>query len=327
MPQPSAPAVADRAQRTPGEVPYGQYYYRCYNHDNDTPYERNEEWLAFFGHIADRIARELRPSTVLDAGCAMGFLVEQLASRGVEAWGVDVSEYAIRQVDGSVADRCWAASLTEPLPRRYDMITCIEVIEHLDSDDGAKALANLCEATDRILFSSTPDDFAEPTHLHVQPAEGWSADFAVHGFYRNLDYDATYLSPWAALYERRTMLVPELVRTYDRSYYRLRREIREVRSTVLELQRRLEAAEEAGVRFDDDARSELLRVRDELAHLEVDAGRLRGENTELQARLAAAAPAAAQLDAVLSSTRWRATGKVLAPYHKVVAHLRRSMRS
>src|SRR5215218_4972349 len=102
---------------------YGRYYYR---HDCGIPYERNDHWLQFFGRVADAIVRDLRPTSVLDAGCAMGFLVEALRERGVEAWGIDVSEYAISQVHESVSEYCTVGSLAEPLPRRYDLIVSIE---------------------------------------------------------------------------------------------------------------------------------------------------------------------------------------------------------
>ncbi len=39
-------------------------------------YERNEEWLVFFGRIAERIIADIGPQTVMDAGCALGLLVE-----------------------------------------------------------------------------------------------------------------------------------------------------------------------------------------------------------------------------------------------------------
>src|SRR3954469_18370298 len=102
---------------------YGAYYYR---HDCGIPYERNDYWLGFFGEIAAGIIRDLHPTTVLDAGCAMGFLVEALVQRGVDAHGIDISEFAISQAHESVRDRCQLQSLTEPLERRYDLITCIE---------------------------------------------------------------------------------------------------------------------------------------------------------------------------------------------------------
>ena len=95
------------------------------------PYQRDEGWLRLFGSIADRIVRDIRPSTVLDVGCAMGFLVEALRQRGVDAFGVDVSEYAIQNVHPDIQPYCWVASVTDPPPRTYDLIVCIEVLEHL----------------------------------------------------------------------------------------------------------------------------------------------------------------------------------------------------
>src|SRR5689334_22980048 len=89
-------AVEDEA------VQYGEAYFQNY-WGGGGPYERNERWLGFFAEVADGIVRDLAPKTVLDAGCAMGFLVEALRQRGVEASGIDVSEYAISKVDESVA--------------------------------------------------------------------------------------------------------------------------------------------------------------------------------------------------------------------------------
>src|SRR5438128_1045512 len=83
----------------PANSIYGEYYYQNYN---DQPYVRDEVWLNFFGRIADRIVSDIQPASVLDAGCATGFLVEALRQRGVAAFGVDVSEYAIRNVHPTI---------------------------------------------------------------------------------------------------------------------------------------------------------------------------------------------------------------------------------
>ena len=200
---------------------YGRYYYR---HDCGIPYERNSHWLEFFGKIADNIVRDLRPTTVLDAGCAMGFLVEALRARGVEAWGIDVSDYAISQVDESVREYCQVGSLADSLPRRYDLIVSIEVLEHIPAAETAAAIANLCAATDRLLLSTTPDDYGEATHHNVQPPETWAAALARESFLREVDRDVSYVTPWAALYTRRDEPLEETVRRYDRSWSRQRRE-------------------------------------------------------------------------------------------------------
>jgi len=180
----------------------------CYDADyyahgcGPRPYARDPVWLGFFGDVADRIKADIAPRTVLDAGCAMGLLVECLRQRGVEAIGIDISAYAIGQASEAARPHCRVGSVLEPLGGPYDLVACIEVLEHLDRAEGAIAIANLCAATDDILFSSTPDDHDEPTHQNVQPPEYWALAFAEHGFVRDAAFDAAFLTPWAARFRR-----------------------------------------------------------------------------------------------------------------------------
>ena len=127
------------------------------------PYQRDDHWLGFFAGIADAIVETIHPASVLDAGCAMGFLVEALRDRGVEAEGVDISEYAISLVREDMRGFTRVGSITDPLPHHYDLIVTIEVLEHLDEATGREALANLARHSDDILFSSSPDDLEEET--------------------------------------------------------------------------------------------------------------------------------------------------------------------
>src|SRR5262245_18784647 len=105
---------------------YDAFYFA---HDCGRPYQRDEVWLDYFAAIADRVLSDIRPCTVLDAGCAMGFLVEALRDRGVDAVGVDISEYAIQQVRPDIRSSCWVGSVIDPFPLKYDLIVCIEVLE------------------------------------------------------------------------------------------------------------------------------------------------------------------------------------------------------
>src|SRR6516225_3836999 len=143
------PSAGTSARSAPS---FGPYYYA---HDCGVPYEHNEHWTSFFDAMARRIATDLQPRSVLEAGCATGMLVEALRNHGIEASGVDVSEWAIEHVAPGAAGHCTQASLTQPLPGRYALITCIEVIEHVPEHDAAKALENLCSATYRILISTS----------------------------------------------------------------------------------------------------------------------------------------------------------------------------
>lgn len=219
---------------------FNSYYFA---HACGRPYQRDAEWLAFFDGIAERISVELRPRTVLDAGCAMGFLVEGLRKRGIEAYGLDISDYAIHQVDAHIRDYCRVGSLADPLPRDYDLIVCMEVLEHMPPDEGRRAIQNLCAHTGDILFSSTPFDYREATHFNVQPPEYWAELFARQEFIRDVDFDASFITTWAVRFRRTNETVARIVRDYERRYSTLWKENCDLRSLVAEMRGQLAEAE------------------------------------------------------------------------------------
>lgn len=319
----TAGAAADQQSPTPAAVDgktFGEYYYA---HDCGIPYERSEHWLNFFGGIAGHIVDDLKPATVLDAGCAIGLLVEQLRNRGIDAAGVDISEYAISQMPEEVREHCWVASLTEPIGRRFDLVTCVEVIEHLPAADARTAIANLCSAADRVLFSSSPFDYGEPTHFNVQPPEYWSSIMAANGFVREFDYDASYLTPWAALYVRHPGTTADYVRDYDRAWWRLHEEVTEVRTKVLDLQEKLglldtEDSEVAALRRQQaELKEEVLRLRDEVIGKDAELGGARGRIAEMDAHIQQYESMRQRLEAILGSRSWRMVWAAGAPVRKI----------
>jgi hypothetical protein len=193
------------------------------------PYQRDAYWLNWFGKIADRIVSEIGPATVLDAGCAMGMLVECLRDRGVEAYGIDVSDYALGEVRIDIKPYCRKASITEPLARRYDLIVCVEVLEHLPAEEAVAAAANLCDHTDDLIFSSTSTDFKEATHVNVRPPEYWAELFARQSFFRDVDYDPSYVAPWAVRLRRARDPLARQVGNYERLIVRLHDEAASLR--------------------------------------------------------------------------------------------------
>jgi len=124
-------------------VNYGAEYFA--NYLGPDPYERSPRWLQSFDHFARNIVERLAPATSLDAGCAMGMLVEALRDRGVDAYGFDISSYALSRAREDIRPYLWEASLSDPLPRAYDLITCIEVLEHLSRADAEAAVKSLCQ--------------------------------------------------------------------------------------------------------------------------------------------------------------------------------------
>ncbi|MBK8047997.1 MAG: methyltransferase domain-containing protein [Anaerolineales bacterium] len=243
-----------------------------YAHGCGRPYQRDGLWLAQFGAVADRIVRDLEPQSVLDVGCAYGLLVETLRERGVDAYGIDVSEYAISQAAPVVQPYVHVGSAVEPFGRTYDLIVTIEVLEHLPPEQAEPAIANICRHTDDVLFSSSPLDYSEITHFNVQPPEIWARHFANQGFYRDVDFDASFITPWAARFRRLSGPVANIVTAYERRFWQLQQASQARRQ--LNVQQRNELAQHE---FNNR------ELAAEVAQLREQVERLRSQNQELQA--------------------------------------------
>lgn len=228
---------------------YSQMYdAHYYAHDCGEVYERNEKWLDFFRAISERIVIDIAPQTVLDAGCAMGFLVECLRDRGTEAFGIDISEYAIQNVHPTIRPYCWVGSVARPFPRKYDLIVSIEVLEHIPREEAEQAVINLCQYTDDILFSSTPFDYKEVTHLNVHAPEYWAEQFARQGFIRDVDFDASFITSWAVRFRRSRDPLPRIIQEYERRFWLLWKEnvdLRELSISVVNQLKHCERTQEA----------------------------------------------------------------------------------
>lgn len=186
-----------------------------------TDYSRGNGWEEVFSRHANNIVRDFNPQKTLDVGCAVGYFVEGLRDLGVEAYGIDISEFAISQVREDVKPFCKVQNAKDNIAGKYDLITCIEVLEHMSIDDIKKAIFNMCQVTDKIIFSSTPFDYEEGTHFSVNKAGFWSEQFAANGFYHDIDYDCSYIAPQCRLYRKRDLDKIELVRNYEDKLFEL----------------------------------------------------------------------------------------------------------
>jgi SAM-dependent methyltransferase len=211
---------------------FDAYYFA---HCCGRPYARDEQWFLFFESIAEKIESDIQPESVLDAGCAWGFLVEKLRERCINAFGIDISPYAIENVHPEIAQYCTVGSIIEPFDRMYDLIVCIEVLEHMPKDEAERAVKNICDHTGDVLFSSTPFDYKEATHVNVQPPEFWAELFARYSFVRDIDFDASFITPWAVRFHRNQDPLTRLVRNYERKLFLLVKENSDLRSLSLEM--------------------------------------------------------------------------------------------
>jgi uridylate kinase len=83
----------------------------------------------------------LNPKNCLDAGCGTGGLVANLRKLGIEAFGIEVSEYALEAAPKDVKPYLTKASITD-IPfedNSYDLVFSFNVLEHIERSKLKKA--------------------------------------------------------------------------------------------------------------------------------------------------------------------------------------------
>ena len=108
--------------------------------------------------LAQQIVEKLQPKQVLDFGCAAGYLVDELRKRGVEAFGIDVSDFAISKVRDRIASFCFLGSIFDELPKhlpqKFDLVVCCGVFDFLKPYDFKIAINKLCLLSENVLLGS-----------------------------------------------------------------------------------------------------------------------------------------------------------------------------
>ncbi len=135
---------------------------------------------------------------VLDYGCAKGYLVRALRLLGVNAEGVDVSRYAIDNVDGVVKAHCRLISdPADAFNGDYGMMIAKDVFEHVMEDDLRDLLRHAHPRCKRmfVVVPVAADNFCNSfivpeynkdiTHITIKSVPWWTRLFEDTGW--NID--------------------------------------------------------------------------------------------------------------------------------------------
>jgi 2-polyprenyl-6-hydroxyphenyl methylase/3-demethylubiquinone-9 3-methyltransferase len=100
---------------------------------------------------------------VVDIGCGGGILAESIAQSGADTTGIDLSEKALKvaelhalEVGANLTYRAISAEdLAQEQPEQYDVVTCMEMLEHVpDPASVVSACAALCKPGGTLFFST-----------------------------------------------------------------------------------------------------------------------------------------------------------------------------
>lgn len=157
----------------------------------------NYRWLPELTYpLTFAVVNELglsRRSTILEYGCAHGYMLRCLSDFGFEVRGMDVSEYALSQVQPTLFDK---VRLIEGPPsnddwhflgiERFDWTISKDVFEHIPKNQLKLTLSELAKRSDHLyaivpLGDSgkyrIPEYHQDPTHVIAEDEDWWKNIF------------------------------------------------------------------------------------------------------------------------------------------------------
>jgi len=155
----------------------------------DEKYFSTRSRLPMWIRRAEFIIEKFHPKTVLDIGCAYGELVKGLNDMGVEAYGIDGSEYAISNADPTIRSKLFKVNLNSDLfpfeDKTFDVIGSFYSVEHIhDIDFFAKELWRTLKDNGCVWFL-TPNEGLEgrnETDVFTNKFDDWKKIFEKHNF-------------------------------------------------------------------------------------------------------------------------------------------------
>ena len=141
---------------------------------------------------------------ILDIGCGKGFLLKDLKilCPNIEVFGIDISEYAIKNVEKEVSDNCIVGNATTlPFPdNHFDLVISINTLHNLynyELDKGLKEISRVSKKHSFICVESYRNENEKVNLLYWQltcrvfnTPEEWLYNFKKNGY--NGDYEFIY---------------------------------------------------------------------------------------------------------------------------------------
>ncbi len=137
-----------------------------------------EEMIPYF-------LKTFKPKSVLDVGCGTGTWLKSFYDRGVkDINGIDGPYVELNKLVIPV-EKFISKDLNRPfeLNRRFDLIICLEVAEHLIEESADALVDSLIRHGDTIVFSAAVPGQGGQNHINEQWPNYWKEKFNKRGFY------------------------------------------------------------------------------------------------------------------------------------------------
>jgi len=137
--------------------------------------------------FAKNLIELTKAKSVLVLGCARGYLVKALRELDVDAYGVDISAWAIENSPSDVkpflvlADACYLSFFKD---QQFDVCVAYDVLEHIAMSDLIKAISETCRLTKNYILLHVPvvDNGVDESHVSIFLNMWWRQQFNTRGW-------------------------------------------------------------------------------------------------------------------------------------------------
>jgi len=150
-----------------------------------------EAFRPAYDRVAEVLCATLDFTNAMDVGCGQGFLIDALLAKGVDVWGIELSvearDFASQQARDRIAigNALWANTA-----RPFDLVTCVEMAEHIEPQHSARLAEKVAGMSDRyVYFTAAPPHQPGHGHINCRPTTDWLHFFSRCGW--SLDLERT----------------------------------------------------------------------------------------------------------------------------------------
>lgn len=157
------------------ELIYGEKFFRG---QRDGSYNSAKEILSI-------LLKQIEPVKILDVGCGVGTWLKVLMENGIkEVVGID-GEWVLNQEMQIPKENFIAQDFYKKIEieDKYDLILCLELLEHLPDELGRKIIKEMTKKSPLILFSAAVPGQTGALHINEQWQSYWAGLFRKEGFF------------------------------------------------------------------------------------------------------------------------------------------------
>jgi 2-polyprenyl-3-methyl-5-hydroxy-6-metoxy-1,4-benzoquinol methylase len=146
--------------------------------------------------LLESVITRLNPQSILDVGCGTGRSLDYFLDRGIEAQGVEGSALGISKAKHPGRILNWNLNKELNLRRKFDLVWCFEVAEHIHPDYVESLLKTLTNHSGTIVMSAAHPGQGGIGHFNEQPRQYWLVAFAKYGYHHNDELKRELCENW-----------------------------------------------------------------------------------------------------------------------------------